>query len=95
MSKYVVVKLGTSSVTDATGGVDYDVLVNIAADVVQLRQQGWRVVVVTSGAITAGWAEVGGGKPRPSDAATLQAVSVLSSKASAGRSSGVRLTGLP
>jgi glutamate 5-kinase len=77
VSKYVVVKLGTSSVTDATGGVDYDVLVNIAADVVQLRQQGWRVVVVTSGAITAGWAEVGGGKPRPSDAATLQAVSAV------------------
>ena len=77
MSKSVVVKLGTSSVTDATGGVDYDVLVNIAADVVQLRQQGWRVVVVTSGAITAGWAEVGGGKQRPSDAATLQAVSAV------------------
>ena len=77
MSKSVVVKLGTSSVTDATGGVDYDVLVNIAADVVQLRQQGWQVVVVTSGAITAGWAEVGGGKQRPSDAATLQAVSAV------------------
>jgi len=77
MSKSVVVKLGTSSVTDASGGVDYDVLVNIATDVVQLRQQGWRVVVVTSGAITAGWAEVGGGKQRPSDAATLQAVSAV------------------
>jgi glutamate 5-kinase len=77
MSKSVVVKLGTSSVTDATGGVDYDVLVNIAADVVQLRQQGWTVVVVTSGAITAGWAEVGAGKQRPSDATTLQAVSAV------------------
>lgn len=77
VSKSVVVKLGTSSVTDATGGVDYDVLVNIAADVVQLRQQGWQVVVVTSGAITAGWTEVGGGKQRPSDAATLQAVSAV------------------
>jgi len=55
MTKSVVVKLGTSSVTDATGGVDYDVLVTIAEDVVQLRQQGWTVVVVTSGAITAGW----------------------------------------
>ena len=77
MSKSVVVKLGTSSVTDASGGVDYDVLVNIAADVVQLRQQGWNVVVVTSGAITAGWAEVGAGKERPHDAATLQAVSAV------------------
>jgi glutamate 5-kinase len=77
MTKSVVVKLGTSSVTDSTGGVDYDVLVNIAADVVQLRSQGWSVIVVTSGAITAGWTEVGGGKERPSDAATLQAVSAV------------------
>jgi glutamate 5-kinase len=77
MTMSVVVKLGTSSVTDSTGGVDYDVLVNIAADVVQLKQQGWTVIVVTSGAITAGWTEVGGGKNRPTDAATLQAVSAV------------------
>jgi len=34
-------------------------------------------VVVTSGAITAGWAEVGAGRARPSDAVTLQAVSAV------------------
>ena len=76
-TRSVVVKVGTTSVTDATGGVDYEVLVNIAEDVVYLRAEGWNVVVVTSGAITAGWAEVGGGKPRPSDAMTLQAVSAV------------------
>ena len=73
----VVVKIGTSSVTDPDGGVDYSVLVNIARDVVALREQGWNTVVVTSGAITAGWAEVGGGRARPGDAATLQAVSAV------------------
>jgi len=73
----VVVKVGTSSVTDSTGGVDYEVLVNIAEDVVHLRREGWSVVVVTSGAITAGWAEVGQGAARPTDAATLQAVSAV------------------
>jgi glutamate 5-kinase len=73
----VVVKVGTTSVTDATGGVDYGVLVRIAEDVVALRAEGWSVVVVTSGAITAGWAEVGRGRPRPSDSATLQAVSAV------------------
>ncbi|MGA2294584.1 MAG: glutamate 5-kinase [Acidimicrobiales bacterium] len=77
MTRSVVVKVGTSSVTDASGGVDYSVLVDIAQDVVRLREEGWRVVVVTSGAITAGWAEVGQGRPRPSAAATLQAVSAV------------------
>ena len=77
MARNVVVKIGTSSVTDPGGGVDYSVLVNIARDVVALRQQGWSTVVVTSGAITAGWAEVGAGRARPSDAVTLQAVSAV------------------
>jgi glutamate 5-kinase len=77
MTRSVVVKVGTSSVTDDRGGVDYGVLVDIANDVVRLREEGWKVIVVTSGAITAGWAEVGRGKNRPSDAVTLQAVSAV------------------
>lgn len=76
-SRSVVVKIGTTSVTDDTGNVAYDVLVNVAADVVALRDEGWSVVVVTSGAITAGWAEVGESRPRPRDATTLQAVSAV------------------
>jgi glutamate 5-kinase len=76
-TRSVVVKIGTSSVTDAVGGVAYGVLVNIALDVVDLREKGWHVVVVTSGAITAGWAEVGKERPRPTDSVTLQAVSAV------------------
>ncbi len=76
-SASVVVKVGTSSVTDERGEVAYAVLVDVAADVVALRGEGWRVVVVTSGAITAGWAEVGQRRPRPRDAVTLQAVSAV------------------
>lgn len=76
-TKSVVVKVGTTSVTDVNGGVAYGVLVNIAEDVVRLRGEGWHVIVVTSGAITAGWAEVGKGAPRPTDAVTLQAVSAV------------------
>ena len=76
-TRSVVVKVGTTSVTDERGGVDYAVLVNIADDVVALRAQGWTVVVVTSGAITAGWSEVGKGRTRPTDAVTLQAVSAV------------------
>jgi glutamate 5-kinase len=76
-TRRAVVKVGTSSVTNDAGGVDYSVLADIARDVVTLRDEGWSVVVVTSGAITAGWAEVGRGRPRPGDAVTLQAVSAV------------------
>ena len=61
----VVVKIGTSSVTDAQGGVNYAALVAVAQDVVALRVEGWHVVVVTSGAITAGWSEVAAVVPAP------------------------------
>jgi glutamate 5-kinase len=76
-TRSVVVKIGTTSVTDEKGNVAYDVLARVATDVVALRDEGWSVVVVTSGAITAGWAEVGQSKPRPRDAVTLQAVSAV------------------
>lgn len=76
-SSSVVVKIGTSSVIDAEGAIDLDVLANVADDVVTLRAEGWHVVVVTSGAISVGWADVGRSRPRPRDAATLQAVSAV------------------
>lgn len=76
-NRSVVVKIGTTSVTDALGGIADDVLGSVAADVVHLRQEGWSVVVVTSGAITAGWADVGEGRRRPTDSTILQAVSAV------------------
>jgi glutamate 5-kinase len=76
-SRSVVVKIGTTSVTDDAGKVAHEVLAALAADVVALREEGWSLVVVTSGAITAGWAEVGRDRPRPRDAVTLQAVSAV------------------
>lgn len=76
-SPSIVVKIGSSSVTNAEGGVDSDVLHSLAADVAQLHQRGIRVVLVTSGAITAGWADVGKGAARPSAPQVLQAVSAV------------------
>ena len=76
-TRSLVVKIGTTSVTDDTGGVARDALASVARDVVDLRAQGWTVVVVTSGAITAGWSEVGKGRPRPTDSVSLQAVSAV------------------
>lgn len=77
MTKRVVVKVGSSSVTTADGGVDHDSLATVARDVAALRDAGWSVVLVTSGAITAGWAEVGAGAPRPNDPTVLQAVAAV------------------
>jgi glutamate 5-kinase len=76
-SRSVVVKIGTTSVTDDAGHIAHEVLTKLAEDVVALRHEGWTVVVVTSGAISVGWAHVGDGRARPRDATTLQAVSAV------------------
>jgi glutamate 5-kinase len=73
----VVVKIGTSSITTDGGEVDASAIGKLCADVALLREQGHRVVVVSSGAIAAGLPALGylGGRPR--DAVTLQAVSAV------------------
>jgi len=73
----VVVKIGTSSVTTPTGRVDTDAIDNLAAEVADARRSGRSVVVVSSGAIAAGWSALAPGRPRPSDLATLQAVAAV------------------
>lgn len=77
MSDVLVIKVGTSSVTTPAGDVDHGVISSIAASVAELATRGYQTVVVTSGAITAGWSSVGQGAPRPTDAQTLQAVSAV------------------
>ncbi|MEI8126509.1 MAG: glutamate 5-kinase [Actinomycetota bacterium] len=76
-TKTVVVKVGTSSVTTADGAIDSAALAAVATGVADLHTRGWRVVLVTSGAITAGWSAAGGGLSRPSDLRTLQAVAAV------------------
>jgi len=69
----VVVKIGTSSLTDERGGVDDDAIAKLSAEVAEVRAAGDEVVVVTSGAVAAGVAALGF-DARPSDVATLHAV---------------------
>ncbi len=73
----VVVKIGSSSVTTEGGQVDNAAIEKLAADVAEARAAGHRVVVVTSGAIAAGWTSLSANQPRPSDLATLQAVAAV------------------
>ncbi len=65
-----VVKVGSSSVTP-------DTVARLCGELAAVRADGHTVVVVTSGAIAAGWATLGRGEQRPSDPAVLQAVSAV------------------
>ncbi|MGO8870528.1 MAG: glutamate 5-kinase [Acidimicrobiales bacterium] len=73
----LVVKIGSSSVTTPAGRVDAEAIDKLAAEVAGARSSGTRVVVVTSGAIAAGWTSLAPDRPRPSDPATLQAVAAV------------------
>ncbi len=74
----VVVKIGTSSLTDSEGIIRRDAIVKLCREVAAARASGHQVVIVTSGAIGAGLPALGlGGEKRPRDAQTLQAVSAV------------------
>ena len=71
----VVVKIGSSSVTDDEGRVNEAALAKLSSEVAEVRAAGAHVVVVTSGAIAAGLRVLG--LARPSDTAWLQAASAV------------------
>lgn len=74
----VVVKIGTSSLTNVDGVIDNAVIDKVATEVAALRADGTRVTLVTSGAIAAGMPVVGlGAQDRPTNAVTLQALSSI------------------
>src|SRR5271163_2955900 len=72
----VIVKVGTSSITDEQGHVVEETMAKLCSEVAELHKAGNRVVVVTSGAIAAGL-PVLGLYPRPTDLALLQAVAAV------------------
>jgi glutamate 5-kinase len=76
-TRTVVVKVGSSSVTTGSGRVDGTVIDQLSGEVAEARAAGLRVVVVSSGAISAGWTTLAPDRPRPSDLATLQAVAAV------------------
>ena len=73
----VVVKIGTSSITDDVGVIDVEAVQKLCAEVAGLRADGNRVVVVTSGAIAAGLPALGMRRADAPDTQTLQAVSAV------------------
>lgn len=81
-SATIVVKIGTSSITDDEGAIDGGAIAKLCGEVAALRADGHRVVIVTSGAIAAGLPALGmGGARRPTDTITLQAVATIGQSA--------------
>ena len=72
----VVVKIGTSSITDDLGVIDRDAVGKLCREVAAVRSAGHQVVVVSSGAVAAGMPALGL-HTRPRDPLTLQALSAV------------------
>jgi len=72
----VVVKIGTSSITDASGSIEVAAVEKLCGEVAAVRAAGDRVVLVSSGAIAAGLPAMGM-STRPADLATLQAIAAV------------------
>ncbi len=71
-----VVKLGTGILSDPHGQIDLAQIAQLAAQVVELRRRGYEMLVVSSGAVGCGMAQLGL-KKRPTAMAELQACAAL------------------
>ena len=71
----VIVKIGTSSLTTESGEVNLSSLSKLVDEVIDARHAGHEVIVVTSGAITAGVQRLG--IERPDEPELLQAISAV------------------
>ncbi|MBQ9058169.1 MAG: glutamate 5-kinase [Atopobiaceae bacterium] len=71
-NQLVVVKIGSNVLVDDAGVLDKDFIADISAQLCRVIDAGWRVVLVTSGAVAAGMSRLGLSS-RPSDLPSLQA----------------------
>ncbi|MCW4024874.1 MAG: glutamate 5-kinase [Candidatus Bathyarchaeota archaeon] len=70
--RLIVVKVGTIGITNSQGNLDLEQMQNLASQIVAATKQGDKIVLVTSGAVAAGIAELGI-PPKPQDVAFQQA----------------------
>lgn len=59
MKTRLVVKIGSSSLTESEGGLNREAIAFFAAEIAGLRQLGHEVLLVTSGAVAAGFRSIG------------------------------------
>ena len=72
VSRLVVVKVGTSGITTSKGKLDEEEMHRLTAQIAAAHKQGDKTVIVTSGAVAAGIAELGIA-PKPNDIVFQQA----------------------
>jgi glutamate 5-kinase len=73
----VVMKVGSSSITDDDGHIEEGAMAKLAGELAEGRAAGHQIVLVSSGAIASGLPVLGWVGSRPSDMATLQAVAAV------------------
>jgi glutamate 5-kinase len=71
-SRLIVVKVGTSGITTSEGSLDHEEMQNLTSQIAAVTKHGDKVVLVTSGAVAAGIAELGI-PPKPNDLVFQQA----------------------
>jgi len=71
-SRLIVVKVGTSGITTSKGNLDEEEMQKLTSQIAAATKQGDKVVLVTSGAVAAGIAELGI-PPKPNDVVFQQA----------------------
>jgi glutamate 5-kinase len=76
MANTIVVKIGTSSLTQPDGRLALSTIAALVETLTNLRQQGYGVVLVSSGAVGVGCARLGL-KERPRTIALKQAVAAV------------------
>lgn len=59
MLKRIVVKIGSSSLTGSQGGLNRDAIAYFARELAELYEQGYQPLLVTSGAVAAGFSAIG------------------------------------
>ena len=74
----IVVKIGSSTLTDENGRIDHAFIRSLASQVKAIRDElGSELLIVTSGAIASGLEALGLGRTRPSDLPSLQAAAAV------------------
>ena len=72
ISRLIIVKVGTSGITTSEGKLDHQEMQKLASQIAAATKQGYKIVLVTSGAVAAGIAELGI-PPKPNDVVFQQA----------------------
>lgn len=70
--RLIVIKIGSSTLLNDAGALDREFIASVVAQLAELRSQGNRIVLVSSGAVASGREQLGF-TDRPKDMATLQA----------------------